>query len=184
MNYSELFYYDITSPTCLRWNTWNKQRSHQFRRDMHDIAGYLDSTTRDKEFYKVGAQNRFHKVHRIIWILHNGEIPADLVIDHVDGDSLNNKIENLRVVTQKVNCQNSSTRSDNKSGVCGVTFTIKNGKELCRAYVTVNGKQKSKAFSVNKYGSKVAFELACNWRSDQIKLLNSQGASYSDRHGT
>lgn len=63
--------------------------------------------------------------HRMAWALHHGMWPSG-VIDHVDRDGLNNKIENLRDVTQAENLRNSRMKSNNKSGVTGVSF--RNGK--------------------------------------------------------
>ena len=38
-------------------------------------------------------------VHRIVWEMHNGPVPAGMFIDHIDGDVDNNALENLRAVT-------------------------------------------------------------------------------------
>ena len=51
-------------------------------------------------------------VHRLIWMLHHGEDPRELFIDHINRNACDNSIDNLRAVTCKVNCLNSS-RSDN-----------------------------------------------------------------------
>lgn len=58
--------------------------------------------------------------HRIIWLLHNKEMPN--YIDHIDGNPLNNKIENLRICNLTQNACNSSKRSDNTSGYKGVSW--------------------------------------------------------------
>ncbi len=60
-------------------------------------------------------------VHRLAWAIYHGHWPLG-VIDHVDGDGLNNKIENLRDVTQADNLRNSRMKSNNKTGVNGVSF--------------------------------------------------------------
>lgn len=58
---------------------------------------------------------------RLVWIYHHGSIPAGYVLDHINGDSTNDRIENLRAVTQAVNLQNlHGPRKDNKVGVLGV----------------------------------------------------------------
>jgi len=62
-----------------------------------------------------------HQVHRIIWMMEYGEYP-DGYIDHIDGNPLNNRIENLRVVSQKINTRNSSKKSSNTSGHIGVSW--------------------------------------------------------------
>lgn len=54
--------------------------------------------------------DRVHYVtHRLIWIYVNGTIPEGMVIDHIDGNKANNKIENLRVVSKRHNEQNRRT---------------------------------------------------------------------------
>lgn len=46
------------------------------------------------------------KLHRDVWEHHNGKIPDDLMIDHIDRDTSNNHISNLRLVTAKQNREN------------------------------------------------------------------------------
>ena len=44
-----------------------------------------------------------HLIHHIVAKLFIGERPDKLVIDHIDRNPLNNKVENLRYITQKEN---------------------------------------------------------------------------------
>lgn len=46
-----------------------------------------------------------YKAHRLIWIYHFGELKYP-TIDHLNGNRSDNRIENLRNVSQKVNQQN------------------------------------------------------------------------------
>lgn len=79
-------------------------------------------------------------VHRIVWELHNGAIPFNLEVGHVDRDVLNNRIENLRLVTCAENQRNRSIQRNNKSGIAGVTWVSR----LCKwqVYINVEGSRK------------------------------------------
>ena len=63
--------------------------------------------------------------HRVAWMLTHGEIPDGLCIDHIDGDGLNNRIENLRLVTRTENQRNSKVPSNNSSGHMNVQHYAK-----------------------------------------------------------
>jgi AP2 domain/HNH endonuclease len=61
------------------------------------------------------------------------------VVDHINGDGLNNLPRNLRVVTQAQNVANRhGPQRNNTSGYIGVTFDKQTGR--WRAQVQVNGK--------------------------------------------
>lgn len=77
-------------------------------------------------------------VHRIVWALHYDSIPD--VIDHIDRDKLNNRIENLRDSDKSSNGFNTGVRADSKSGFTGVSFNKPNGN--WNAYCTIKGKKK------------------------------------------
>jgi hypothetical protein len=59
--------------------------------------------------------------HRVVWAIYYGEWPP-FVIDHKDGDRLNNKIANLRSATRSQNNANSKPREGGYSKYKGVTW--------------------------------------------------------------
>lgn len=63
--------------------------------------GYTNVVVRHQQAY----------LHRLIWLWHYGTVPK--VLDHIDGDPTNNRVENLRPATQQQNTFNSSTKRKN-----------------------------------------------------------------------
>lgn len=77
-------------------------------------------------------------LHRFIWLYVYGKWP-DGNIDHIDGNRSNNRLCNLRDVSQAMNIQNErKPRSNNKSGFLGVKLN----RGLWKAEISINGKTK------------------------------------------
>lgn len=76
----------------------------------------------DKDGYLVGSvYGKNWRVHRLIYVMFNGDIPEGMQIDHVDHNKLNNVLENLRLCTCDDNNRNMPMLKTNTSGVVGVT---------------------------------------------------------------
>jgi hypothetical protein len=73
------------------------------------------------------------KVHQIVWLMQTGKLPHGS-IDHIDGDKRNNRIENLRVVTDH---QNSMNLRNVQSPTTGIKDQRSSGKNLKRPYAAV-----------------------------------------------
>lgn len=170
VDFTEIFYYDPSSPTGLRYLVGNSATSSTARRVADDVAGCFCKRTNGKKSritVKIGL--KAYGVHRIIWQLFNGPIPNKLVIDHKDGDPWNNKIENLRMVPQRINTKN---REDigKSSGIVGVSFYRYKGElKYVVAHVRENGENKLKYFSIAKYGFDKALELAKQAREKYLQ---------------
>jgi len=94
------------------------------------LAGTVHHT--GYEQVKVGKKN--YRSHRVIFAMHYGYFPAQ--IDHIDGNPLNNKIENLREANPMQNQYNVGLLASNKSGIKNVFFD----KNKWKVYMRINKK--------------------------------------------
>ena len=83
----------------------------------------------------ISVLGRKYGAHKLVYLLHHKTLPK--FVDHIDGNRLNNRIENLRACTRTENNQNTSIRSHNSSGVKNVTWHCQTGK--WRVIVRCNG---------------------------------------------
>ncbi len=72
--------------------------------------GMESGSTKRDGYREVRVDDKNHGVHRLIWIMHNGDIPEKKFIDHKNGIKDDNRIENLRVVTKQENAFNTSAK--------------------------------------------------------------------------
>lgn len=86
----------------------------------------------DKTRIKVRIDGHDYQVHRVIWLMVYGYLPEKF-IDHVNGNPLDNRLENLRLATDAQNKRNVGPRSHNKSGIKGVSWDKTNSKWLAHA---------------------------------------------------
>jgi hypothetical protein len=68
----------------------------------------------------ITVSRKIMKTHQIVFVMHHGYMPN--IIDHIDGNRLNNKIENLREVTRSENGYNRKIHKNNKTGYKNVTW--------------------------------------------------------------
>jgi hypothetical protein len=109
---------------------WKKLSPRNYSTKVGDRVGCATSTGRlSFKFFGTNLQN-----HRAIFLMHHGYLPE--VVDHADGNFLNNKIENLRHADKVKNGQNSKIPKSNTSGIKGVDFHSKKW----RARIAVSGK--------------------------------------------
>ncbi|TFH72404.1 HNH endonuclease [Gammaproteobacteria bacterium LSUCC0112] len=135
---------------------WKKRNSNRIK--IGDAAGSLSNLGT----IQLRINGRLFSAHRVIWaIVHGYEPPADLVIDHIDGVRSNNRISNLRLVTQAENTRNTRIGRRNKSGVLGVSF--KKSKRRWIAIISDHGKSIYLGSFIKKEGAIKARRYAQRW---------------------
>lgn len=81
-----------------------------------------------------------YMAHRRAFLLSTGAWP-DQEIDHVDGDGLNNRLENLRDVSRVINRENQRRAGkNNKSGILGVYVRPNSIKSPFFSTIVVRGR--------------------------------------------
>lgn len=101
--------------------------------------------THDARPYPVKRiDGKLEVMHRFIYRLNNIPIPDGMEIDHINNNVLDNRKENLRLVTRSYNNANARKRSDNTTGYKGV-YKLKDRprKKPYQAYITHKGKRQS-----------------------------------------
>ena len=82
---------------------------------------------------------------------HRLVLPDVDIVDHKDGNGLDNRKKNLRDGSDGVNQNNQALRDDNTSGATGVFFDKRYKRWIATWYK--DGGRKSMSFSIKKYGS-------------------------------
>lgn len=80
--------------------------------------------------------NKSYLASRIIFLWHKGFLPK--IVDHIDRDTMNDKIENLREATKSQNDTNRTKRKNTKSQYVGVCFSTYKTSIYWFAQIRVN----------------------------------------------
>jgi len=84
--------------------------------------------------------------HRLVWLWHGKDLPEQ--VDHINGDRADNRIENLRAADYVTNAYNSRLKSDNTSGIKGVSWCNTYQRWVVQLYAAgkkISGRFKTKS---------------------------------------
>ena len=138
------FLYWRERPGCnAQTRSWNTRYAGKRAITHLNQAGYYTGTVLAKGV----------KAHRVVWAMTYGDWPD--VIDHIDGDRLNNTISNLRSTDFAGNAKNAKLRKDSVSGRVGV-YRRRNG--VWSARIQADGRE----IHLGSFGS---FSAACAARA-------------------
>lgn len=101
-------------------------------------AGTVAGGIRPDGYLEVRLKQRLFLVHHVIWALNHGAWPQGLM-DHINGNRTDNRIQNLRDVCDRVNAENKHAhQSNNKLRLLGVTY--RRNRNTYTAKINVCGK--------------------------------------------
>lgn len=69
------------------------------RNTKREEAGGLSETLSGYRRWCVRLANKSFSRARVVWMMHHGAIPADMQVDHINHDSTDDRIANLRLLT-------------------------------------------------------------------------------------
>lgn len=116
---------------------------------------YTKSSGRVGGFKGYGLAKQHFELSREVAKL--GNLNLENEIDHINRNTLDNRLENLRSATSSQQKMNMSTRVDNLSGVRGVCWS--NSKRKYRAYININGVQKHLGYFDNLNDAEAIYVL-------------------------
>jgi hypothetical protein len=133
--------------------TWKVKPSNNVK------IGSVAGTSHNCGYKIIRINKKQYLSHRLAWLYTYGEMPSNL-IDHINGDRSDNKLENLRDCNIKQNAHNSIIPKNNTSGIKGVNWHKLANK--WRAQIKLNNKNIHLGLFENLELAKIAIIKARN----------------------
>ena len=92
-----------------------------------EIAGSVHHQANNYSRRVIRVDGQLYSAHRLAWLYVHGQWPEH-DIDHKNGDSLDNRLSNLRAATRTQNMANKKIAKHNSTGVKGVQFISSSGR--------------------------------------------------------
>jgi len=157
--------------------TWKKKPSTNV--SVGSIAGKLLPTG----YRHIRFKQKSWYAHRLAWYIHTGMDPIGWTVDHINRNKDDNRFENLRLACQYEQNGNTNLRSDNTSGIKGVTWAKARKKWEAKIH------RQSKTYMLGRFQTQeeaaVAYQKAAkdyfgefatdpNYASKLVSIMNRQ----------
>lgn len=134
------------------------------------VAGTeFKSTNAQTKYLRIKVDSVTYMAHRLAWLWANGSMPSD-DIDHINGDGLDNRLSNIRVVTRNENLRNMPKQKSNTSGLTGIHWRARTQRWIAQI-------NKKPGRRMHLYCGPDLFEAVCIRKSAELKL------GYHANHG-
>ena len=154
----------------LKYFNYNKKKGHltwKWHWDNTVINKQLGTLVGNKTkdgYLRVTVNYKSYKVHRLIWCIEKETWPK--MIDHVNGNKIDNRIQNLRAASNRINQSNRHTHRNGR--LVGTDFHKESGR--WRARITINKREKY----IGLYGTELK---AHNAYIEEVKKLYIGGTN-------
>lgn len=123
-------------------------------------AGRKPGSCKPKNYAMTCVNNQAHMTHRIVYCLKiKRDLPGNIDVDHIDNDKHNNNAYNLRAASHRHNCYNTGMRTNNKTGIKGLSVLARPKQATrYRAQLWAGEKRLQKLFPYTRSGRRAAKE--------------------------
>lgn len=142
------------------------------------FPGAEAGTVVSRGYRAVFVDNKAYREHRLIWRMVTGEHAEQ--IDHINGDTSDNRIKNLRPVNNAESAQNKSTYRNNRSGRVGVSWKnrerkwqVKIGQKIIGCYASFDAAVDAREKAEEQHG----------YHANHGRAKTRVGGGHTDRTG-
>jgi hypothetical protein len=100
----------------------------------------------------IGSVKKIHQLVAMAFLNHK-PCGYKIVVDHIDNNKLNNRLENLQLITQR---ENVTKNTINKSGITGVIWI--ESRKKWKSYIYINKKLKHLGYFNSKQDANSAYQ--------------------------
>ena len=136
----------------LYWKVRKAQKTHIGKRAGSPAHGYES----------VYVDGRNWRIHRLVFLMQHGYLPK--VLDHINGNRKDNRVENLREASYQTNAYNQNMKRNNVSGIKGVSWN--NDRQKWAVRVNHNKKTYQRYVQDLELAELVAIEMRSKLHGD------------------